>query len=122
MQGTHSLIAPKRPPRQPSASDVESFNSAKALLDGLVTDIGSIDQVSTSLIDQLHEDRSRIAQEVRHNMNITLTELFHAKFTLHPSEAGIDWLLGVKNLLTNLITLDLLVFESIESRFGEMGP
>lgn len=65
MQATPSLIAPKRPPRQPSASDVESFNSAKSLLDELVTDIDSIDQVSASLIDQLHEDRSRIAQEVR---------------------------------------------------------
>ena len=76
-----SLMAPKRPPKALNASEVASFNSAKSLLDGCMTDLDSIESVSDALIDQLTNEKAHIAHEVRDKI-----DFYHfLSFSLFPA-------------------------------------
>lgn len=71
-----TLIAPKRPPRPPSTGEVASFQAAKVFLDGCITNIEAIDEVSTALMDQLLVEKEHIVQEVRCNKVVPSDPLF----------------------------------------------
>ena len=71
-----SLIAPKRPPKPPNSGEVASFQAAKAFLDGCITDLDSIDAVSTTLMNQLQTEKDHIVQEVRCKFLFALSSSF----------------------------------------------
>lgn len=104
-----SLMAPKRPPKVLNASEVASFNSAKSLLDGCMTDLDSIESVSDALIDQLTSEKAHIAYEVRR-----IDWFYHfCSFSSFPALQPVSITLGFRlyildELISNLISLFLL--------------